>query len=176
MKKIKIKICKAGSQKLGFVRAIKLSSGMGLKESKDLVDNMCYLPGVEFEFLPSCTIDQFKLNLKDHTDYDIVISDKSRKREIKLLSLGIGGIYDKIEILSSELASNLLRDSLIDYNITNRKSGEDNTDHLHSKYQEFFKKFLTSLCDDQLSDHYETLFETQFNNKIDEILNKLVNE
>ena len=61
MKKIRMKCVQKTPSKLAFVKLIKQVSGLGLKESKDIVDTFDYdiNKTVEFEILKDISIDQF---------------------------------------------------------------------------------------------------------------------
>lgn len=106
--------------KLQFVKSIKDLTGLGLKESKDIVDNICKMPfgAIEFEILDNFTLFDVKNKLsevsfafddKDDTlqvvSYELSSGIKLQ-REKKMLQLGVGTNEEYIEFLSEIILNN----------------------------------------------------------------------
>lgn len=102
--KIKIRVFSVGSAKLQFVKIIKDFLYIGLKEAKDIMDSIT--PGHPYMYEVSTTaskIEQFKLDMSK-TDAIFDLDDVSRKRNRKLIGLGI---YEK-----SDLVDELVEDDM----------------------------------------------------------------
>jgi hypothetical protein len=91
--------------KLQFVKLIKEHSGKGLKDSKDWVDKFDYL---------KCPIQTIEIYNPTIFEKDILSVDgvefitTFKKREKKLIQIGIGSIEDKINYLCEDLAYDLM--------------------------------------------------------------------
>ena len=105
MKKIRMKCVEKTPSKLAFVKLIKEVSGLGLKESKDIVDTFDYdiNKTVEFEIPRDISIDQFRKDLKDIGGQYLVNGGLEFEREYKLLTLGLGEQEDYVDFISENL-------------------------------------------------------------------------
>jgi len=105
MKKIRMKCVQKTPSKLAFVKLIKEVSGLGLKESKDIVDTFDYDINriVEFEISRDKSIEQFRKDLKDVGGQYLVNGGLEFEREYKLLTLGLGEQEDYIDFISDNL-------------------------------------------------------------------------
>lgn len=105
MKKIRMKCIRKTPSKLAFVKLIKEVSGLGLKESKDIVDTFDYDINkvVEFEIPIQISIDQFRKDLKEIGGQYLVNGGLEFEREYKLLTLGLGEQEDYVDFISQNL-------------------------------------------------------------------------
>ncbi len=131
-----------GSSKLNMVKTIKWASGMGLKESKDWVESLSIgIPETLTLTVPNSQysiFEEFRLSVED-SGYDFLMEDKIKKRQIKLIELGLGDKSDSIDLLTEELAGKLVF-------MTKNK----NSQSLYNVYNEFFQDFLLTLDKEQL--------------------------
>ncbi len=140
MNTIKIRINQKGQQSLQFVKLIKSNTNLGLRDAKDWCDNVNSNVGVYFTLNITTTLEQFKREaLMNLSDYQFSFEDREKERQIKIVSLGLGDIYDKIEVISDEMASDLLFETK-----------KRNTENLFNVYQDYFKDFLITLTAEQL--------------------------
>lgn len=120
---IKIKLVKPTVQKLAFVKLIKDCSGLGLKEAKDLCDDLHSYPGKVYE-MPIRdweTIDwNTGVKTPTTTDYRKKFTDEIKnvegkfiinggvqwQRDVKMLQLGIAEESDYIEFMKDYILSN----------------------------------------------------------------------
>ncbi len=110
MSKITIKLVRPTTQKLPLVKLIKDCSNLGLKESKDICDNLHSNPSksCEIPIRQSDGIDfrrRFIDGLKDIDGQFIVNGGAQWERNIKMLQLGIGEKDDYIEAISEDIKS-----------------------------------------------------------------------
>ena len=105
MKKIRMKCVQKTPSKLAFVKLIKEVSGLGLKESKDIVDTFDYDINkiVEFEISKDRSIEKFREELKDIGGEYLVNGGLEFEREYKLLTLGLGEQEDYVDFISENL-------------------------------------------------------------------------
>jgi hypothetical protein len=105
MKKIRIKCIQKTPSKLAFVKLIKQVSGLGLKESKEIVETFDYdiNKTVEFEIPREISIEQFRKDLNDVGGQYIVNGGLEFEREYKLLTLGLGEQEDYVDFISENL-------------------------------------------------------------------------
>lgn len=139
---LKIKARKIGQQKLLFVKLIRDNTGLGLKESKDWCDKFSESLNVEHCLPISTSIEEFKnsmIELGVNNDYELIIEDKEKKRQLKLISLGLGDISDKINAISEKLSLDLYKQS---YGL--------NKQDLFCVYEDFFKEFLLEVDENNL--------------------------
>jgi len=116
MKTIKIKLVEPTPNKLAFVKLIKECSGLGLKESKDLCDDLHNYPIIVREMpirdwkdydystgksTPATTDyrKKFTTEIKDVGGRFIVNGGVQWERNVKMLSLGIGDKTDYAEFM-----------------------------------------------------------------------------
>lgn len=133
---------KPGSSKLNMVKAIKFATTMGLKDAKEWVENLSIgvpealtiqIPNEKFQ-----TFEEFRTAVAE-SGYDLLMEDKIKKRQIKLIELGLGDKSDSIDLLSEELTGKLLF-------MTKNKSEQS----LYTVYNDFFQDFLLNLEKEQL--------------------------
>ncbi len=91
---------KPGTRKLPLVKAVKFATGLGLKISKDIVDESANYPIMFRQNLTLSQLNEFRDNLTN-TDAEYYIDDLERIRNKKLIGLGICGKSDLIEELSN---------------------------------------------------------------------------
>ena len=105
MKKIRMKCIQKTTSKLAFVKLIKEVSGLGLKDSKDIVDSFDYDINkiVEFEISKDRSIEKFREDLKDVGGEYLVNGGLEFEREYKLLTLGLGEQEDYVDFISENL-------------------------------------------------------------------------
>ena len=137
--RVRIKIVNNISLKLQLVKTIKTHSCMSLKESKELCDEMFVHLNREFDLYVN-DISEFKSEIKSNFGDDIQIRDREYERNIKLLSLGLGDDFDRIQILSDLLSSEACA-SIHNKDIVNRRNV------INSLFEDFSNdSFLYSLC------------------------------
>ena len=105
MKKIRMKCIQKTTSKLALVKLIKEVSGLGLKDSKDIVDSFDYDINkiVEFEISKDRSIEKFREDLKDIGGQYLVNGGLEFEREYKLLTLGLGEQEDYVDFISENL-------------------------------------------------------------------------
>jgi hypothetical protein len=105
MKKIRLKCIQKTTTKLAFVKLLKEVTGYGLREAKDLADTFDndINKVVEFEILPSISIEQFRKSLNDISGEYVVNGGLSFEREYKLLTLGLGEKEDYVDFISENI-------------------------------------------------------------------------
>lgn len=110
---VKFKLIQPGKSKLALVKAIKMVSGMGLKDSKDFVDstdpnhyitNISSKVGILELSLTKSEIDEFRLNLENCDSIQFELDDKSKFRNRKLIELGF---YEKEELVNELVEEDL---------------------------------------------------------------------
>ena len=115
-RKIRLTVNGDVSSKLQFVKLIKFSTRLGLKESKDICDHLCSNKGktVEIEIYEELEVKDGKFdktipylmeNLPSCGDISFN-SGKDYQREIKILSLGIGENEDYYRVIEEYLNLN----------------------------------------------------------------------
>lgn len=108
--KLRIKVSKVGTQKLGFVKLIKHNTAMNLKEAKDWCDTIAENTNMYYWLEITTSSQDFKSDIDKFTDFGLIIDDKERLRQLKLISLGLGNKFDKIDIISEKLALDLYQE------------------------------------------------------------------
>jgi hypothetical protein len=106
---IKIKLTNDCHSKLQFVKNIKELCGLGLKESKDIVDRVCQKPYIPFEFeVPmGITTKEVYDKLTYNLDNIFEINGGTQwQREIKMLQLGVGERQDYLDFLKQHIQTN----------------------------------------------------------------------
>src|ERR1035437_5377555 len=96
--KIRIIQHKQELHRLAFVKYLKEITNLGLKDAKDLADqlhvqtNGLWNNSIEVNYYPK-VLDEFKHNLKGCTGEYTVVNTQEWDREIKLLSIGLGSDF-----------------------------------------------------------------------------------
>lgn len=105
MKKVRLKCIQKTTNKLSFVKLLKEVTGYGLREAKDLADTFDndINKVVEFEILPSISIEQFRKSLNDISGEYVVNGGLVFEREYKLLTLGLGEKEDYVDFISENI-------------------------------------------------------------------------
>jgi hypothetical protein len=132
---------KPGNSKLNLVRAIKHATGLGLKDSKDIVDESSNNPVMFRKKMTFEDLKEFR-ELLANTNADFTLDDLSQLRRKKLVDLGIcdksdlieeiisqniysifveGFSIDKISQLLTNIYSNITEDKLKEIYESNRK-------------------------------------------------------
>ena len=115
MKRLRIKLLSKCDNKLQVVKLIKDCTGLGLKESKDIADEMFNKIGLVREieltepylkdgktFVP---FDEFTSKIKDFGDFEVT-GGLSWERDSKMLGLGIGDLQDYVNFVSDYMSYN----------------------------------------------------------------------
>ena len=117
---IRIKLINQCAGKLQFVKNIKELLGLGLKDSKDIVDNICNIPfkSVELEIPMNKSISDVKKLLDDLSWTSISRDDEMAfynyeinggvqwQREANMLKLGIGSRQDYLDFIKQSIQTN----------------------------------------------------------------------
>jgi hypothetical protein len=122
MRKIRIRVYKCDS-KLKFVKLVKECTGLGLKPSKDIADELFDSPGLYKEIsLQENKIDEsgvlqdyykkFITEIHDIGDFQIN-GGLAWERNLKMLSLGVGDLEEYTSFLSEYMSLNSLDDNKI---------------------------------------------------------------
>jgi hypothetical protein len=92
---VRFTLSNSGNYKLQLVKAVKLATGLGLKQSKDIVahQQITFLANMTFQEL-----EKFREYLND-TNAEFELDDREKIRNRKLISLGLGTKSDIIEEL-----------------------------------------------------------------------------
>ena len=117
---VRIKLVNQCAGKLQFVKNIKELLGLGLKDSKDIVDNICNIPfkSVELEIPMNKSISDVK-KLLDGLSWTSISSDDEIsfynyeinggvqwQREANMLKLGIGSRQDYLDFIKQSIQTN----------------------------------------------------------------------
>ena len=132
---VRFTLTKSGTQKLWLVKAIKVATGLGLKDSKDIVDEVMHQPITFSKNMTFQELDTFKENLRN-TDAEYKLDDREKMRNRKLISLGLGTKNDIIE-------------ELVDINIQNIFNNRNNI-------EELLKNIYSHLDENKLKEIYES--------------------
>jgi hypothetical protein len=110
---MRIKLIRPLNSKLQFVKTIKTFSGMGLKESKDLCDDMHDNINVYYNInIEVSKKEEFIKEIKYHFNDGVVVNGSLQyERAAKMLELGIGEKMDYIDFIKDEIKTNILSDS-----------------------------------------------------------------
>ena len=117
---VRIKLINQCVGKLQFVKNIKELLGLGLKDSKDIVDNICNMPfkSVELEIPMNKSISDVKKLLDDLSWTSISRDDEISfynyeinggvqwQREANMLKLGIGSREDYLDFIKQSIQTN----------------------------------------------------------------------
>ena len=117
---VRIKLINQCAGKLQFVKNIKELLGLGLKDSKDIVDNICNIPfkSVELEIPMNKSISDVKKLLDDLSWTSISRDDEMAfynyeinggvqwQREVNMLKLGIGSREDYLDFIKQSIQTN----------------------------------------------------------------------
>ena len=117
---VRIKLVNQCAGKLQFVKNIKELLGLGLKDSKDIVDNICNIPfkSVELEIPMNKSISDVKKLLDDLSWTSISRDDEISfynyeinggvqwQREANMLKLGIGSREDYLDFIKQSIQTN----------------------------------------------------------------------
>ena len=97
--KIRVRLLEKCNSKLPFVKILKEYTGLGLKESKDLMEDIADKINtnefVEFDIYTNERLSLFKKDLESHNIKMHIIGGKEWTRELRLLSL----VGDKEDVL-----------------------------------------------------------------------------
>jgi hypothetical protein len=121
MNKIRVKLLKC-DYKLSFIRLIKVCTGLGLRDSKDIADELFNSPGLykEITLLENEVVDGVHYNYYKDFIEEIhklgefeVIGGLSWERNLKMLVLGIGDLDEYTSFLSEYMSFNNSEDNKI---------------------------------------------------------------
>lgn len=127
---IKFVLTNPGNSKLQLVKALKDVTGLGIRESKDIVDASCISPVMFNIKLTLAQIDRFKEGLSKCDKIQFELDDKTKIRNKKLIDLGICDVDDIIQEITDRNISNLLTEG---FNTTKLR---DLLCNIYSKMQE----------------------------------------
>ena len=122
MRKLRIKLLSKCANKLQVVKLIKDCTGLGLKDSKDIADDMFNKIGLvrEIEIVEPYTKDgkvfnpfeEFTTKINQFGDFQVT-GGLSWERESKMLGLGIGETEDYATFVSDYMSYNNLEENKI---------------------------------------------------------------
>jgi hypothetical protein len=122
MRKLRIKLLSKCENKLQFVKLIKDCTGLGLKDSKDIADDMFNKIGLvrEIEIVEPYTKDgkvfnpfeEFTTKINQFGDFQVT-GGLSWERDSKMLGLGIGETEDYATFVSDYMSYNNLEENKI---------------------------------------------------------------
>jgi len=92
-------LIKPGKSKLQLVKAIKLFTGYGLKEAKDIADDAENSPQIIKGYSKQKDIEQLRLDLICCEGIEYTLSDIQDDRHRKLIELGLGSKEDLVQLL-----------------------------------------------------------------------------
>jgi hypothetical protein len=142
MKTVKLRLNKVGTTNIQFIKVVMKHTGWGLKDSKEWLDRSSLYLNETIAITVATSIGEFKREILEKCpDFDISFDDIEKQRQLKLIGLGLGDSYDKIEILAEELGSNLAAEV--------RKRP---LEHIAIVSGDFFKDFLLTLNSEQLDE------------------------
>ena len=135
-----------GEANLVLVKVIKECTGLGLKDSKEILDlfNTGVLNCIKIA-VQNAKEFQFKLN---ETDWIFKIENTKSKRISKLLELGLGDIDDKVENIAEFLSKEII--SRLDNPSNRYKAPSAN----YIVYNEFFIDLISKLDSEQIEKLY----------------------
>lgn len=110
---LRIKLLEPTPNKLVFVKLIKDCSGLGLREAKDLCDELHKFPHLvqDMPLLPTVDVDyskRFKNEIKNVGGKFLVNGGIQWERNIKMLKLGIGDESDYSEFIKDYILNGLV--------------------------------------------------------------------
>lgn len=143
----KVKCVSRPSNMLKYVKTVKSHSGLGLKEAKDFCDRTRDSQGIEFLLPIQTSIVEFEKEIREMVGDSVQVSNREKERQIKLISLGLGDKSDLIQILSEEMASDLVL-----------RTRHLNNSTLYSIFVDYMADVLTNFNAEQLDE--------LFNNKL----------
>lgn len=113
MECISIKLIYPSNTKLKLVKLIKDCSGLGLKDSKDICDELHSNPGksVKMQVLPVATdgtnyIRKFINELKEVDGMFEVTGGREWQRNYKMLAIGLGDRSEYVDFISEHISDN----------------------------------------------------------------------
>lgn len=101
---VDITIYTSGTSKLNLVKTIKDITGMGLKESKDVVDGLATSPQKIRVPLTASEITRYKKYLTDCEGCTFDMTDQQKIRDVKLMQLGL---YEKDQLVDEIVESDI---------------------------------------------------------------------
>ena len=135
---VKFYLSKSGDRKLKLIKTLKITTGLGLRESKEIVDEVNNQP-ISFTIkLTPEQLKKFKEDLRNCDNIEYRLDDISRMRSRKLIQLGIASKQDLIE-------------ELIDYNINFVLS------HNLDEVTEFLNEIYSLIDENKLNSLYENI-------------------
>lgn len=141
--KVKIKVIHVDNWKhLQFVKIIKEHTGLGLKDAKDLSDDIKIIYDRSYNKWVELDIITDSYSLKKDISYQgfrVEIIDQTEERNLKLMSIGLGDKSDLIESISKELSIEL-------YSKVKNELSND----LDNIFKSYFEKLLIDFSDEKL--------------------------
>lgn len=122
-KVIKIRIIRS-NQFLNIFKLVKTYTGLGLKESKDIVDearsekNRDLKKYTKVEIQPGMSTELFVKELNKLGTFDIIYNDVSLLREFKLYEIGIGDRDCAIEFIKYNSLNNDTLSHILEYSLS----------------------------------------------------------
>jgi len=96
---VTLTIEKSGKNKLQLVKSVKKFTNLGLKEAKDIVDNVTHIPQVIKVWATNQEILELKNELSICEELSYLLTDIQQNRNRKLIELGLGTKEDLVEEL-----------------------------------------------------------------------------
>jgi hypothetical protein len=112
---IRLRLVNPCTSKLKFLKELKEATGLGLRESKDIVDWLYENQSKDMivKFISYDSLKKFKLESKDFGGLLLINGGLDWERNIKMLELGIGEKEEYIDSISEYLFSNHDLDLLV---------------------------------------------------------------
>jgi hypothetical protein len=96
---VTLTIEKSGKNKIQLVKSVKKFTNLGLKEAKDIVDNVTHIPQVIKVWSTNQEILELKNELSICEELSYFLTDIQQNRNRKLIELGLGTKEDLVEEL-----------------------------------------------------------------------------
>jgi len=96
---VTLTIEKSGKNKIQLVKSIKKFTNLGLREAKDIVDNVTHIPQVIKVWATNQEILELKNELSICEELSYLLTDIQQNRNRKLIELGLGTKEDLVEEL-----------------------------------------------------------------------------
>lgn len=118
---VTLTIEKSGKSKLQLVKSVKFFTNLGLRDAKDLVDNVSYLPQIIKVWATQEEILKLKEGLSQCEELSYTLVDIQQNRNKKLIELGLGTKEDLVdelvekdiyELISNKFNYNQIRELL----------------------------------------------------------------
>jgi len=133
-----------GTTKLMLLKAIKIATNWGLKESKDFMDESSYSPVMFRKRMTSFELNKFKEGLSSCQNADYRLDDVERIRNRKLINLGLADKQDLVSEIS-ELMIHLLFINNLNYEKVNEMMQDIISNIDEPKLKQIYSKYESNL-------------------------------